>query len=274
MPELETIPASAGADAIYEALQRDGGCIVENALSPDILDGLNRDLDALVDDEGPVLATMHPNMAEFYGSKTIRRDGIPGKSDTFVEFMLEPLMHEVVDKVLGPNCDDYILNTAQMIQIGPGETAQRLHRDEEAWPYIEHGGPSLSIEALMALSDFTVENGATQVVPGSHLWEPGRVAQPDEIGYATMKAGSALFYLGSTLHGGGANVTENEARRGMFYGYVVGWLRTAENMFLTVPIERVREMPRRAQELLGWKSIGGVGMANAASPIGLLQQAD
>ena len=273
MPELEHIHASDGAGPICAALERDGACIVDDAIGPDHLAEMNRDLDALIEATASGNGTpMHPNMAEFYGRHTIRKDGIPGKSNAFVQFMLDPLMHDVCQQVLRPNCDDYILNTTQLIQIGPGETAQRLHRDEEAWPYIPHGGPQLGIEAMMALSDFSIENGATQVVPGSHRWEVGRRPEPHEIGYAVMKAGSAVYYLGSTLHGGGANTTAGESRRGMFYGYVVGWLRTAENMFLTVPVEAVREMPTRVQELLGWKSIGGVGMANAGSPMGLLKQ--
>lgn len=272
MPELERIHASEGSAPICAALARDGACIVEGALDADHLAGMNHDLDQLIasttpDDRTPI----HPAMVDFYGTETIRLDGIPSKSETFVEFMLDPLMHDVCQQIIGPNCDDYLLNTAQLIQIQPGETAQRLHHDEEAWPYLPHGGPQLSIEALIALSDFTVENGATQVVPGSHLWEAGRTPEPHEIGRAAMKAGSAVYYLGSTIHGGGANNTETDARRGMFYGYVVGWLRTAENMFLTVPIEDVRAMPTRVQELLGWKSISGVGMANAGSPMTLLQ---
>ncbi len=129
----------------------------------------------------------------------------------------------------------------------------------------------LDIQALIALTDFTVENGATQVVPGSHLWEPGRETQPHEITHAAMKAGSAVYYLGSTLHGGGANTTEDESRRGVFYGYVVGWLRTGENMFLNLPLEKVREMPTRVQELLGYKSLGGIGLYNVGSPMALLQ---
>ncbi len=273
MPELERIHVSAGLGPICAALERDGACIVEDAVGSDHLSGMNQDLDELIASTSPEegTATAHPAMIDFYGTKTIRLDGIPSKSETFVDFMLDPLIHEVCQQVLGPNCDDYLLNTAQLIQIGPGETAQRLHRDEEAWPYIPHGGPPLSIEALVALSDFTVENGATQVVPGSHLWESGRRPEPHEIGHAVMKAGSAVYYLGSTIHGGGANNTDSDSRRGMFYGYVVGWLRTAENMFLTVPIEDVRNMPTRVQELLGWKSIGGVGIANVGNPMTLLQ---
>ncbi len=272
MPELEQIHVSAGSGPICAALERDGACIVEEAVNADHLAGMNRDLDALIASTTPEERTStHPAMIDFYGSKTIRLDGIPSKSPTFVDFMLDPLIHEVCERVIGPNCDDYLLNTSQLIQIGPGESSQRLHRDEEAWPHLPHGGPQLSIEALIALSDFTVENGATQIVPGSHRWESDRTAEPHEIGHAVMKAGSAVYYLGSTIHGGGANDTDGEARRGMFYGYVVGWLRTAENMFLTVPIDDVREMPTRVQELLGWKSIGGVGIANVGNPMTLLQ---
>ena len=57
----------------------------------------------------------------------------------------------------------------------------------------------------------------------------------------------------------------------MFYGYVVGWLRTGENMFLTVPIDKVRHMPTRVQELLGYKALGGVGVFDVGSPMVLLQ---
>jgi ectoine hydroxylase-related dioxygenase (phytanoyl-CoA dioxygenase family) len=272
MPEIEYIPASAGAEPICEALDRDGACVVENALDAQTLTQLNAELDQMIERASErERASRHPDMEKFYGEHTIRVDGVPAHSDAFVEFMLDPLMHDVCRHVLRPNCDDYILNSTQVIQIGPGETAQRLHRDDEAWPYIEHGGPQLEIEALMALTDFTVENGATQVVPGSHLWEPGRKAEPHEVCQAVMKAGSAVYYLGSTLHGGGANVTEADVRRGMFYGYVVGWLRTAENFFVTVPVERVRELPERVQELLGWKSIGGIGLADTGSPMALLR---
>ncbi len=123
---------------------------------------------------------------------------------------------------------------------------------------------------MFALTDFTAANGATQVVPGSHLWPLDRVAQPEEIIQAEMKAGSALFYLGSTIHGGGENRTDNVRRRGMFIGYVVGWLRTEENTFLTVPIEKVRSMPVRIQELLGYKAHMAIGVVDDGSPMKLL----
>ena len=148
---------------------------------------------------------------------------------------------------------------------------QRLHRDEDAWSCYPAPKPLLQVEAMFALTDFTVENGATQVVPGSHLWPAERQALPEEIVSAEMPAGSALYYLGSAIHGGGANTTKSESRRGLFLGYVVGWLRTEENLFLTVPIEEVKAMPQRVQELLGYKAHGGIGVVDVGSPMALLQ---
>ena len=83
---------------------------------------------------------------------------------------------------------------------------------------------------------------------------------------------TALLYLGSTIHGGGANTTKNQHRRGMFLGYVVGWLRAEENTFLTVPIEKVRDMPVRIQELLGYKAQQAIGVVDVGDPMVLLQK--
>ena len=139
---------------------------------------------------------------------------------------------KTADHFLLKSCEDYLLNTGQLIEIGPGESAQELHHDESAWPEVPSPRPQLEIEAMFALTGFTEANGATQVVPGSHRWSKGRKASPEEVTRAEMKAGSALIYLGTTIHGGGANITLHEKRRGMFLGYVVGWLRTEENLFL------------------------------------------
>lgn len=124
---------------------------------------------------------------------------------------------------------------------------------------------------MFALTDVTAEDGCTPVVPRSHLREPGREPEAGEIGRAAMPAGSALLYLGSTVHGGGANTTTDQWRRGMVFGFVVGWLRTEENTFLTVPLETVRAMPPRVQELLGYKAHGGIGVVDVGSPMALLR---
>ena len=88
----------------------------------------------------------------------------------------------------------------------------------------------------------------------------------DEIISAAMPAGAALVYLGSTMHGGGENVTSDIPRRGMFTGFIVGWLRTEENFFLSTPIEAVRTMPERVQSLLGYDTHLGIGVVDVGSP--------
>lgn len=270
-PKLQNIDHTTNPANVAEVLQEDGAVIVEGALDRQMLANLNADLNGVIGATKPGLRNpTHELYVQFYGDKTIRFDGLPSKSHTFLEVMQLPWMTGAADELLLPNCEDYLLNTAQLIQIGPGETAQSLHRDEDAWSFLKDPKPQLEVEAMFALTDFNIANGATRVVPGSHLWPHERLAEPEEVIQAEMKAGSALLYLGSTLHGGGANTTKADSRRGMFFGFVVGWLRTEENTFLTTPMESVKEMPKRVQELLGYKAHGPIGVVDVGDPMVLL----
>ena len=132
---------------------------------------------------------------------------------------------------------------------------------------------------IIALEEFTDENGSTRVVPGSHRWPRDRQPDASEIAPAIMPAGSAVLYLGSTLHGGGANTSVQLQRRGLHLSYVVGWLRPEENNVLSTPREVARGLPRRAQELIGYSahdaiSEGGgyLGTVDLRSPIDLLEE--
>ncbi len=130
-----------------------------------------------------------------------------------------------------------------------------LHRDEVNWPHFPWGGPELTVSSMFALTDFTEENGATVVAPGSHRWtEIEREPEPEELTQAVMKAGSVLLYTGKVIHGAGANRTTDTCRRGMHVSYVVGWLRPEEHHAMAVPLELARQMPERAQQLLGYRS--------------------
>jgi ectoine hydroxylase-related dioxygenase (phytanoyl-CoA dioxygenase family) len=131
--------------------------------------------------------------------------------------------------------------------------------------------PQLEVIVLYALCDFTAENGATRVVPGSHLWPARRKPQEHEVVAAEMKAGSAIYYLGKTLHGGGPNQTKDQLRRALFLGFSLGWLRTKENFFISTPIEAVRDMPERVQQLLGYETHGGIGVVDVGCPSALLK---
>ncbi len=272
---IRRVDKTTSSQDLCSVLEQDGAVIVENILAAEQLTKINTELEEFVSAATPGSRNAtSPEMVDFLGLSTIRIDGLAAKSETFLEAMLLPQLCEAADRFLLPNCEDYLLNTGQLIQIGPGESAQELHRDEEAWDeqtsVLPWPRPQLQIEAMFALTDFTAANGATQVVPGSHFWPLDREARAEEITRAEMKAGSALLYLGTAIHGGGANVTTDQYRRGMFLGYVVGWLRTEENTFLTVPIEKVRHMPVRIQELLGYKAHGSIGVANVGSPMTLL----
>ena len=273
MPSLQRVVGDETTpEELSAVLQADGAVVVEGAVPTATLEGLNSDLDRFVDELGVGLRDpVNERMVEFYGGSTVRFDGLPAKSPSFVELLQLPMLQGVADVLLKPNCEDYLLNTAQLIEIRPGETAQMIHRDEDAWPHLPPQKPQLEVEAMFALTDFTIANGATNVVPGSHLWAPKRQPEPHEILQAEMPAGSALVYLGSTLHGGGANTTSGTIRRGMFLGLVVGWLRTEENTFLTVPIDAARDMPVRVQELLGYKAHGPIGVVDVGSPMVMLR---
>lgn len=274
MPSLVHVTgAETSAAEVSDILNRDGAVVVEGAMEPGMVAALNADLDRFSEDIG--VGLRHPAsdfFVDFYGTSTVRFDGLPAKSTAFLEVMQLPLLQEVADILLKPNCEDYLLNTAQVIEIRPGETAQMIHRDELAWSPMPKVEIILQVEAMFALTDFTKASGATQVVPGSHLWEHDREPEPEEIVQAEMPAGSGLYYLGSALHGGGANTTEDVRRRGMFLGFVVGWLRTEENMFLTVPMEAAKAMPVRVQELLGYKPHFSIGVVDVGSPMALLKQ--
>jgi hypothetical protein len=282
-PHIDRFRPDISVGAVIEAIDRDGCAIVERALGPDELSGLNAEFDDLVAGTPPGTPNHIPMLVDFMGAKTVRIDGLPGKSQAFVDLLQSPALREYADHYLLPSCIHYLLSTAQLIEIQPGETIQALHRDDSAWLHPpmpttrlaapEADAPQLEVVVLYALSDFTADNGATRVVPGSHLWPTGRKPQDDEVIVAEMPAGSAIYYLGKTLHGGGANRTQDVLRRAVFLGFSLGWLRTKENFFLSTPIDAVREMPTRVQQLLGYETHGGIGVVDVGCPSALLRGA-
>jgi ectoine hydroxylase-related dioxygenase (phytanoyl-CoA dioxygenase family) len=200
------------------------------------------------------------------------------KSPVFAtEVLPHPLFLTVCDTVLLPHCARYQLNLAHVLVRGPGAEAQALHRDQDAWSHLPKPHPEVQLASIIALVDFTADNGATCLIPGSHRWPPVRSAEDHELVTAEMPAGSAVIYLGSTAHGGGPNVTTDEWRRGIHISYSAGWLRSAENQFLLNPVESVRCLPRVTQELLGYAAhdaidTGGgyIGTVDLQDPIELI----
>jgi ectoine hydroxylase-related dioxygenase (phytanoyl-CoA dioxygenase family) len=161
-------------------------------------------------------------------------------------------------------CIRYRLNLTQVIRIGPGQPRQALHRDREGW-----GNPLTGVEpqlnTIWAMTDFTRENGATQVVPGSPAWLADRKATPDEIAPAEMSKGSCLIYSGSVIHGGGENTSATD-RIGLNITYALGWLRQEENQYLSCPPHIAKNLDPALQSLIGY-SMGGYALGYFTPPL-------
>ncbi|MNF85217.1 Phytanoyl-CoA dioxygenase (PhyH) [compost metagenome] len=255
---LTTLKYSDSVDDVVSIIHRDGGVIVSDFIDSDTLAKLKSELDTYLN-ETPVGEDSY-----FAGTQTRRVGRIIARSDTAVRVALNPLFLGVAQKILQTPthvwfgderveiAPDIQLGVTQAIQIGPGQGLQRLHRDDATslWRHPQYGREA-RLQIMVAISDFTDENGATRVIPGSHKWDDERMPTPEETVAAEMKAGSALFWIGSVYHGGGANVSEH-ARTGLTLAYDLAMLRQEENHYLSIPIDRVKALPEEMQNLLGW----------------------
>ena len=197
----------------------------------------------------------------FFPGYTRRIGSMVARSGTAREWIMHPLAKTLCDHFLLPNCDDrYQLHVTGAIEIGPGARKQVLHREEDSFHFFPLPRPNLIVATMWSVTDFTVENGATLLVPGSHRWPRERRATAEEIVSAEMEAGSVLIWLGGTLHAGGANVSE-DWRYGVILTYSVGWLRQEENQSLAVPREIARELPRDLLDMIGHTMSGSLGFS-------------
>ena len=280
---IDHLPNTAPAAEIAARVEEHGAVIIDDLLDADVLTRFNAELDVdfAQTPDGRELA--NETYEAFFGKQTRHLSAVAGRSRVFAEeVLIHPALLAVCDEVLLGNCANYRLNVAHVLDRGPGSEIQYPHRDEAVWPHVPHPHAPIQLASIIALEDFTTENGATRIVPGSHKWEDRqRVAEEDEFVSAEMTAGSAVIYSGATIHGGGSNTTADQRRRGMHMSYLVGWLRTEENNYLTVPLELVKTLPKRAQELLGYQSHdaikwagGACGLVNTFDPMVLLERGE
>src|SRR5712671_4852098 len=177
---LERFTAFREPDAIHAAIERDGAAIVEGLLSIEVVNRVNAEVEQAVAAADPNEALFNPIMQAFHGPFTKQVAGMPGISRTFaVDVMCHPLLLALCDRILGPSCARYQLNLGHLLQRGPGSEEQWLHRDEAVWSDIPKPAPELQLATVIAFVDFTRDNGATRVVPGSHRW-PDRQLLPAE----------------------------------------------------------------------------------------------
>lgn len=224
--------------ADYEALMRDGYVIIENLLSAEELDAIRAECTVLLDKTG---------RNNFEGLKTQRVYDVFSKTRSIDRLADHPRILGLVDCVLLPN---YLLSQAQLINIQPGEDAQLLHYDDGFYR-LARPRPPLGAATIWAVDDFTEDNGATVIVPGSHTWDDDRVAVVNEAVPAVMTAGSVIFFLGTTWHGGGRNQS-NTARLAATCQYCEPYLRQQENFLLELTREAVLELSPELQALVGY----------------------
>jgi ectoine hydroxylase-related dioxygenase (phytanoyl-CoA dioxygenase family) len=254
---LQTFQRQTPIEMILRGLDEDGGVIVRDFIGQDLLGRLNAEFKADIERTVPGSDIVGEEMAVFWGGQTKRFTRLAARAPSFAELLDHELMHEWAAHSLK---GDYWLNTGQAMIVGPGETGQRLHRDIAIWPIFEELGrdaPEVMVSIMLALSDFTEEVGATRVIPGSHKWQHFMQTPKaeDSLG-AVMPAGSALLYLGKTVHGAGQNVTADQWRHGLHMSFVLGWLTPEEASTVGVPWETAKRYPPRVRRMLGYASPG------------------
>ena len=252
MTQITTLPSNSSTEDIIEVLEKDGAAIVDGFVSQEWLSEFNSAIQTSIDNYKP-FDYGEPEAEEFLGRQTVRLNGLIRKSPNYIDLITDDRLLTIMDHFLTPNCGQYRLNSSEIIEIHGGETAQELHWDDVIWP-AHFWAPDLLLQfnVMIAATDFTESNGATLVVPGSHKWDHSkRQPKQKEITQAVMKAGSAVFIPGKTLHGGGNN-TDGVKRRAIVASYVLGWLRTQENHFLHTSIDEAMEWPERVRQLLGY----------------------
>lgn len=255
---LKYLPADTNPEVLEETLKADGACIIEGVLSP-------QKLVQMKDECMPFIDATETGRDDFTGRKTTRTGALVARSAACRDAVMSPTIVNGAKRFLAPYCETIQLHLTQFIRIKPGQPVQPLHRDRLAW-----GGyllPDLEpqFNTIWAITDFTRENGATNVIPGSNNWDPERHPSRDEVEYAEMNAGSVLVYSGSVVHSGGANISDQD-RIGLNITYALGWLRQEENQYLSCPPEIAKDFDPELQAMLGY-AMGSYALGYFTPPL-------
>ncbi|WP_370185268.1 phytanoyl-CoA dioxygenase family protein [Rhodococcus wratislaviensis] len=257
---LTTLNPRTTVDEVIAVIERDGGVIVRDFLTADQLAALNADLEPELD------ALPFGIDPDFSGKRTRRLGGVFGHTRAADVIVRNPLYSGAAAHYLqipehvwfGEDRVETVpsmqVGLSQVISIHPGEGAQPLHRDDAAWQWRHpEGGRQARVQIMVALTDFTAENGGTLVIPGSHRWDDERSPKRTEAINTVMPAGSALIWIGATYHGGGTNNTDRP-RTGLSLSWDLGYLRQEENQYLTIPVEKAKHLPEDIQRALGYEA--------------------
>jgi ectoine hydroxylase-related dioxygenase (phytanoyl-CoA dioxygenase family) len=261
LPDVSTLSASE-RDVHIERIATQGYSIIEDAIEPDLVDELTGELRRLEVDLG-----IEPASNDFEGSRTVRIYNLLVHGPAFERIPVHPSVLPVVEGVLDHGC---LISSVSSIAICEGETPQPIHADDQLMP-IPKPHPPTVCNTMWALTDFTEANGATRLIPGSHLADrsPDYGAPYDSIP-AEMARGSVLVWHGSLWHGGGANTTPDR-RIGIAMNYCAGYIRQQENQQLGIPLDTAAGFDARLQQLCGYSVYQGlIGHIDKHDPVELL----
>jgi ectoine hydroxylase-related dioxygenase (phytanoyl-CoA dioxygenase family) len=240
---VQHLKCNATTDEICEVLERDG-CVVIDA----VLD--RGDVDQVAGEMAPYIAASPKGEDDFDGLETRRAGTLIARSPKSREIIMNQRVLDVTARVLS-HAKTFQLNLTEVVSLGPGSKAQEIHMDQADEEFRFPHGYNTILSTMWALTDFTDENGATRVVPGSHKLKDSRSFSYDESEPAEMKAGSVLLYTGLLYHGAGANSSDAN-RDGLIAHYILGWLRQEENQYLCVPPATLRELPEDLLRMMGY----------------------
>jgi ectoine hydroxylase-related dioxygenase (phytanoyl-CoA dioxygenase family) len=232
------------ADIARRRLRDEGWCLVTDALP-------RAQMETLRDQLEPVFARTLFSEGGFYGERTKRFGRLLIRSPHAAALVEHPRIMALVDDALKPWCDTIQLNLTQGIEIHPGALAQLLHRDQDMWQGTK-GEVEYLVNVMWPLTPFTRENGATLIYPGTHGLAALADRDPGDPVAIEADPGSAIIFLGSTLHGGGGNRTAFP-RQGIIVSYCLGWLKPYENQWLAYPPEIAKSFPPELAGLVGYR---------------------
>lgn len=226
-------------------LMRQGYCIIPGLARAESITAIDAQL-------APMFAETPFCSGNFYGAATKRFGRLLSRAPNVADLVMHPQVLETVRAVLGQWCDTIQLNLSQAIALHPGALPQFPHRDQDMWQGVK-GEVEYLVNVMWPLTEFREDNGATFIWPGSH----GRQALSTEDPFwqpviATCPPGSAILFLGSTMHGAGGNRTD-DVRRGLIISYCLGWLKPYENQWLAYPPEIARNFPPELAALIGYQ---------------------
>ncbi|MGH9095420.1 MAG: phytanoyl-CoA dioxygenase family protein [Acidimicrobiales bacterium] len=255
---------AATAQHVSEIAER-GWTVLKDAIEPALIEALGDDLARLEHQ-----LDIQPARNSFEGAHTLRVYNLLARGEVWWQVPVHPAVLPVVEGVLDAGC---LVSSLSSINIGPGETAQPIHADDQLIP-IPKPHPPTVCNTMWALTDFTEDNGATRVVSRTHLADASPdFGQPYDSDPALMRRGSVLVWHGSLWHGGGANHTDGR-RLGIAMNYCAGYIRQQENQQLGIPSSAVARMPARLQELAGFGVYNGlIGHIDKQAPASLLARA-